>query len=122
MRLYAFRHVECSRVDVSQTSKETMATKAQQFRYEAERSKPKKAPSAAARAKRRNTTDAGARNLSLRAGRKAVVATEESQGRPSRKSSRPSVQRGKNSTVLEYVARVQSTSPKRRHAMRGATR
>jgi hypothetical protein len=47
------------------------------------------------------------------------VATEESHAlRPSRKSSRGSAQHGKNSAVLEYVARLKSDDPKIRHARR----
>jgi hypothetical protein len=98
-----------------------MATKAQRFRYEAERSNtPKKAPRPAPAKKRRTTNDDGARNLSLRADKKATVVTEESRsGRPSRKSGRPSAHHGKNSTVLEYVARVvKSADPHLRHERR----
>lgn len=95
-----------------------MATKAQQFRHDAERghsaSKPARKPHAG-----RAKGDAGGRNLSKQAGKKASVATEESRsGRPSRKSSRPSSNRGKNSTVLEYVARVKSEQPQARHNRR----
>ena len=97
-----------------------MSTKAQQFRYEAERSKPKQAPRPPRGPKRRSTTDGGAMNVSLRAGKKATVATEESgSAHRSRKSSRPSAHHGKNSTVLEYVARVRSSEPSVRHARRG---
>ncbi|MBL8955094.1 MAG: hypothetical protein JNK82_30235 [Myxococcaceae bacterium] len=98
-----------------------MATKAQLFRYETERSHPKQAPRTPRPPKRRSTPDGGARNVSLRAGKKAAVATEASlSGRPSRKSSRPSAHHGKNSTVLEYAARLRSMSPTARHAKRGA--
>jgi hypothetical protein len=96
-----------------------MATKAERFRYESERSKPKKAPRPPRGAKRRSTSDRGARNLSMHAGRKATVATEESATRPSRKSSRPGAGHGKNSNVLEYIARVRSSEPEARHARRG---
>lgn len=94
-----------------------MATKAQQFRREAERTKPKRAATPPRGAKRRTpATEAGARNLSLRAGKKATVASEESRsGKRSRKSSRPSAHRGKNSTVLEYVARMKSETPHAQH-------
>lgn len=95
-----------------------MATKAEQFRYAAERSKPKTLARAKSHPKRRTPqTESGARNLSLRAGKKATVASEENHsGKPSRKSSRPGAHRGKNSTVLEYVARMRSATPKARHA------
>jgi hypothetical protein len=100
-----------------------MATRAQQFKSQMQRSK-RKAPASGAKKKdsqprRRPSTDSGARNLSERAARKAVVATEESRsGKPSRKSTRPSAQRGKNSTTLEYVARMRSASPQARHDAR----
>jgi hypothetical protein len=96
-----------------------MATRAERFRYEAERSKPNKAPRPPRPPKRRDTTDDGARNLSLAAGKKAGVVTEESHtGHASRKSGRASAHHGKNSTVLEYVARVRSAQPQARHARR----
>ena len=96
-----------------------MATKAQLFRHDAERSGEKKAPQKQRTFKRRSTNDAGARNLSHHAETKARVTIEESfSGRPSRKSSRDSEHRGKNSTVLEYVARLKSERPDRRHDRR----
>jgi len=99
-----------------------MATKAELYRYETERSGPKRAPRGPQPPKRRSTADGGARNVSKHAGKKATVATEESlSGRPSRKSGRPSAHHGKNSTVLEYAARQKSFSPAVRHARRGAT-
>ena len=96
-----------------------MATKAELFRHEAERTGPKKAPRPVHLRRRTATTEGGARNLSLAAGKKATVTTEESQsGHPSRKSGRTSAHRGKNSTVLEYVARVRSAEPQARHLKR----
>jgi hypothetical protein len=96
-----------------------MATKAQQFRYEQERSGRKKAPARRGASNRASGSDAGARNLSRRAGRFARVASEESlSGKPSRKSSRPSQHHGKNSTVLEYASRLRSERPSRQHERR----
>lgn len=98
-----------------------MATRAEQYKSEMQRTHRDKAgkPKAKKALRRRPATDSGARNLKGRAARKAVVATEESHsGKPSRKSSRPSAQHGKNSTVLEYVARLRSSSPQARHAQR----
>ncbi len=75
-----------------------MATKAEWFRYLAERSGAKKVPalkrptvSAALAGKSRTEPH----NLSTRSGRKALYALEESAGRPSRKSSRKSSNRQK---------------------------
>jgi hypothetical protein len=97
----------------------TVSTKAQQFRYAQERSGPKKAPARRRKPPPPSDSDAGARNLSRRAGRFARVATEESQsGKPSRKSSRPSENHGKNSTVLEYASRLRSQAPSRQHERR----
>lgn len=96
-----------------------MATRAEQFRSEVLRSRQHQTPKKKLPPKRRSTDDDGARNLDTRAGKKATVVTEESHsGRPSRKSGRTSTNRGKNSVVLEYVARVRSTMPQARHARR----
>lgn len=96
-----------------------MATKAERFRHEAERSKPPRAKKPAQAKKRRDTTDAGARNLTKRAGKKAQVVTEESQsGKRSRKSTRPASHHGKNSTMLEYAERLQSQTSQFRHNQR----
>jgi hypothetical protein len=94
-----------------------MATKAERFRYDSQRGKRHEAKRKK-HTKRRDTPDLGARNVSRRAEKKAVVMTEESRGRRSRKSSRTSSNRGKNSTVLEYAARQRSFSPETRHARR----
>jgi hypothetical protein len=97
----------------------TMATKAQQFRYEAERNHPKRAPTAPRAPKRRSGPDAGAQNLTRRGARSPSAATEESlSGRRSRKASRPANLHGKNSTVLEYASRIKSQSPQVRHRQR----
>ena len=97
-----------------------MATKAEKFRYEVERSKtPKLKPKPRRPPKRIETTGEGTQNLSAHAGKKALVATEESHsGKRSRKASRTSAHHGKNSTVLEYVARMKNESPQVRHGRR----
>ncbi len=98
-----------------------MATRAEQFRADIQRSthhkpkQPKKGP------KRRDTQDLGARNLSHHGDRKATVVTEETlSGRPSRKSSRASAYHRKNSAVLDRVSRMKSTSSKSRHERRSS--
>ena len=94
-----------------------MATKAKLFRYEAERTKPKRAADLP-RAPRRRTpqADNGERNLSLQAGKKASVVTEETHsGKRTRKAGRRSSHHGKNSTVLEYVARMRAGTPRAQH-------
>ncbi len=96
-----------------------MCTRAQQFRAEARSKLPKKPAKPARTPKRRARPDDGAQNLSAHAGKKAVVVTEESHsGKRTRKSSRTSAHHGKNSTVLEYAARMKSQSPQKRHDQR----
>lgn len=98
-----------------------MATKAQQFRYEAERSKPKRQAAPKRAPKRRSTLDAGALNITQRGAKQTSVVTEASlSGKRSRKSTRASSHHGKNSTALEYAARMKSQSPQRRHAQRSS--
>jgi hypothetical protein len=96
-----------------------MATKAQQFRSEMERNHTKKA---AAKPDKhpplKPAGDSGARNLKARTSKATVVTEENLSGRPSRKSSRSSVQHGKNSTVLEYASRMKSITPRARHEKR----
>lgn len=75
-----------------------MATKAEWFRYGAERAGAKKAsaakkPTVAAALAGKAQTEP--HNLSKRSGKKALYALEESMGRPSRKSSRKSSNRQK---------------------------
>jgi hypothetical protein len=94
-----------------------MATKAEQFRHDSERGKRHEA-ARKKHVRRRDTPDVGARNVSRRADKKATVMTEETRGRRSRKSSRTSSNRGKNSAMLEYAARQKSFSPETRHGRR----
>jgi hypothetical protein len=75
-----------------------MATKAEWFRYTAERAGLKKAsaakiPTVAAALAAKGKTEP--HNLATRSGKKAIYALEESAGKPSRKSSRKSSNRQK---------------------------
>jgi len=89
-----------------------MATKAQQFRYEMERSgsklekkQPKEHHLDPAHTMTRNVTKRGDRNAS--------AALEDSMsGKPSRKSTRPSSKHGRTDTVLAKAARDASMSPR----------
>ncbi len=76
-----------------------MATKAERFRYDAERAgakRPKKAPRPHGRG---DGTGESAHNVSARAQKKAVYVLETAPGaRPSRKSSRKSADRQKTDT------------------------
>ncbi len=89
-----------------------MATKAQQFRHEAERSGEKKSKKVLkehhldpAHTMSRNVTKWGDKNAS--------AALEDSlSGTPSRKSTRPSAKHGRTDTKLMKAARDASMSPK----------
>ena len=72
-------------------------TRAELYRYLAERSGPKRSPSQQEH-RRDPTRRVGPqpRNLSARAGKKAQFALEASAGRPSRKSTRKAANRQKN--------------------------
>ncbi|MBX7115097.1 MAG: hypothetical protein K1X64_12280 [Myxococcaceae bacterium] len=98
-----------------------MATKAQQFRYFEERSKPPKKPQPKKPASETpNKKEIGLANLSDHAAKKALVSIEESRsGKVSRKSTRTSAHRGKNSSVLEYANQQKLTTPASRHSRRG---
>ena len=96
-----------------------MPTKTQLFRRETERSKPPRSKKPTPSGKRRDTTDAGAKNLKKSAGKKALVVTEETRsGKRSRKSTRPSSHHGKNSSMLEYASHLQTQTAEFRHAQR----
>lgn len=94
-----------------------MATKAQQFRYEQERSGAKKSK----KVKKEHHLDPAhtdSRNVTKRGDKQVGVALEDSMsGRPSRKSTRPSSHHGRNDTELMRTARAKSQTPKAR-AMR----
>jgi hypothetical protein len=94
-----------------------MATRTEIFRHQSERGKRhevKRKP----HLKRRDTADQEARNLSRRADKKAMVVAEETVRGRTRKSSRSSSNRGKNSAQLEYAARQRSFQPQSRHGRR----
>jgi hypothetical protein len=94
-----------------------MATRTEIFRHQSERGKRHEVKRKA-HLKRRDTHDEEARNLSGRAGKKAMVVAEETHGRRTRKSSRASSNRGKNSSALEYASRERSFSAQSRHGRR----
>lgn len=89
-----------------------MATKAELFRYRAERSGPKRAPFVAHQAR----PEAGsARSESAHADRKAAYALEDSAGRPSRKSSRKGshhLRTDAKSQALRRLAEVRPRAPR----------
>lgn len=91
-----------------------MATKAELFRYEQQRSGPKKAR----QAKKAHHLDPGhtdTRNVTKRGDKGPSVALEDStSGRPSRKSTRASSHHGRNDTELMRTARAKSQTPKAR--------
>jgi hypothetical protein len=100
-----------------------MATKAEEFRYWQQRSGPKKQKRA--RSDRRDTsvdtsrpgvsaTDRrpGPRKPSVRAGKKAVFALEESAARPSRKSTRKAANRQKTDVQARFKRRTGEIQPK----------
>jgi len=108
-----------------------VATKAQRFKHESERSGPKRAPKptrvkrvqgpdtslpgVSATDRRSGGGHTAARNPSERAGRKASVTLEDStSGRPSRKSTRASKNRGKSSEALQRKAQSQAQTPESR--------
>ena len=88
-----------------------MSTKAEQFRYLAERSGPKrpKQPPRAAPAPAE-----GMHRESLRAGKKAQYALESSQGRPSRKSTRAAANRQKNDVQFRMKRQTHEVRPEDR--------
>jgi hypothetical protein len=94
-----------------------MATRTEIFRHQSERGKRHEVKRKA-HLRRRDTKDQEARNLSRHGGKKALVVAEETLGRRTRKSSRASSNRGKNSTALEYASRERSFSPQSRHGRR----
>jgi hypothetical protein len=102
-----------------------MATKAERFRYEVERSGPKKPkqPPTARRAKPMDTSmpgasasdrRAGGRTESIRAGKKAQYALEDSAGKPSRKSTRKASNRQKTDSQMRVKRRTAEASPETR--------
>jgi hypothetical protein len=98
-----------------------MSTKAERFRYQAERSGPKR-PKAPPRPKRKvatETTSAGGevalpRNASKHAGRKAAYALETSATKPSRKSTRRAANRIKTDSQMRVKSRLAEGNPPKR--------
>jgi hypothetical protein len=102
-----------------------MSTKAEEFRYWAERSGARKKPKAqAARRPRGAPADGGAapaqRKGSARAGKKAQYALEvvAPGARPSRKSTRKATNRQRTDSQMRVKVRTQEVRPSRRAAMR----
>lgn len=103
-----------------------MATKAERFRYEVERSGPKKPkqPRAPKRAEQPDTALPGVsatsrrsgRTESIRAGKKAQYALEDSAGKPSRKSTRKASNRQKTDSQMRVKRRTAEVSPETRAA------
>jgi hypothetical protein len=98
-----------------------MATRAERFRYEQERSGPKRPPKPkaprrdegvdTARAGVSATDRKATKHESLHAGKKAVFALEDSAGRPSRKSTRKSSNRQKTDTQTRLKRNVAEVRP-----------
>jgi hypothetical protein len=82
-----------------------MATRAEWFRYQAERSGAKKS------AVPRRAKPAESTHESLHAGRKAVFVLEDSEGRPSRKSTRKASNRQKTDVQFRMKQRTAETRP-----------
>jgi hypothetical protein len=100
-----------------------MATKAQQFRAQAQRAAQKPQPKKPVRARRSPPVEAAgdahtaARNVSGHAGRRGGAALEDSaNGKPSRKSTRGSADHTKRSTNLQLRETVKVSSPAARAA------
>ena len=91
-----------------------MATKSEWYRYESERSGPKKAKAAPRPRGRSDGTGDVAHNVSVRAGRKAAYALEPSTGRPSRKSSRKAANRQKNDVQFRKKRSTEEVRPEAR--------
>jgi len=89
-----------------------MATKAELFRYRAERSGPKRAPQVVHPAR---PAGGSARSESAHAERKAAYTLEDSAGRPSRKSSRKAshhLRTDAKSQALRRLAEVRPRAPR----------
>jgi hypothetical protein len=86
-----------------------MATRAEQFRYEAERAgpkRPKRVPHPA------RATAGSARSESAHAERKASYTLEDSAGRPSRKSSRKASNHQRTDTKTQALQRIAEVRPR----------
>ncbi len=107
-----------------------MATKAEMFRYFTERSGPKK-PKSPPRPRRNVPVDTSLpgvsasdrkpapRKESVRAGKKATYALEDSAGKPSRRSTRKASNRQKTDAQMRSKRRTGEVSPESRAIRRG---
>ncbi len=86
-----------------------MATKAELFRYRAERSGPKRVPLVVHAAR---PTTGSARSESAHAGRKAAYLLEDAAGRPSRKSSRKGSNRQRTDGKTQAQQRIAEVRPR----------
>ncbi len=86
-----------------------MSTRAEQFRYFAERSGPKRPKQQVS-----GGGAAKAHNASERAARSAVYALESSEGQPSRKSTRKAANRIKNDVQFRMKQQVHEMRPEDR--------
>lgn len=97
-----------------------MATRSELFRYEAERSKPKKTKAPARpRGRGDGTGEAAQHNASPRAGKHAAYALETSAGRPSRKSSRKAANRQKTDIQFRMKRKTGEMRPEARPGVGG---
>jgi hypothetical protein len=89
-----------------------VATKAERFRAEQERSGPKRAPRPVKHKRGRPVPNPTAHNLAARAAKRGVYVVELCMSaRPSRKSSRKSKNHIKTDTAMRITAVNRSTSP-----------
>jgi len=106
-----------------------MSTKAEEHRYWTERSGPKKAksPPRPRRASSVDTSQPGvsasdrraAPRASAAAGKKASYALEQTEGRPSRKSTRKGANRQRNDAQMRVKARTAESRPPSRGGRTG---
>lgn len=90
-----------------------MATRAELFRAEEQRKGPKKAPTTKQADRHHDASHTMSRNMTKKGDKRPSAALEDSgSGRPSRKSTRPSSQHGRNDTALMKAARDASFAPK----------
>jgi hypothetical protein len=93
-----------------------MATRSEWFRYEMERSGPKKTRMLPRPRGRADGAEPGTpHNVSQRAGKRAIYALEPAgQGRPSRKSSRKAANRQKNDVQFRMKRKTSEARPESR--------
>ena len=96
-----------------------MATRSEWFRYELERSGPKKVKAPERRRGRADaSTGAASHNESQRAAKRATYALEPAGGgRPSRKSSRKAANRQKNDVQFRMKRKASEARPESRPAL-----